>query len=303
MMGLMELAQIERLALHRRKLGLLLRIEHADRLGQLFLPEVMQLVKSFAILTAGLAVLTAFMSQFAELLGEFVPHGGELLLLLARQTQLADDVGILKGVRAGHLDRDFMEPRLLWSVEDFRQLRLKLRVDVLGNLGELRAHLAGAILSGPALAVFAGRIVIPTCGPTGRLHLLLPFRANFGQQVMHLVRLIRSKGEFLLHGFVSKQSQRRHAVRHARMPGVTMMLLGHCGRDRHRGNHKRSGGDTTNDIFSNHDNLLKIYLEPAAPADRLNDRSSTQSDTGPSRRGIFIRQNPSASERASIKSS
>jgi hypothetical protein len=82
-----------------------------------------------------------------------------------------------------------------------------------------------------------------------------------------------------------------------------MVLLSHSGTDRHRRDHKRSGGDLANNISSNHDSLLKIYLEPAAPADQLNNRSSTQSDTGPSRRGICIPQNFSATRRPSIKSS
>jgi hypothetical protein len=82
-----------------------------------------------------------------------------------------------------------------------------------------------------------------------------------------------------------------------------MVLLSHSGTDGHRRDHKRSGGDMTNDISSNHDSLLKIYLEPAAPADQLNNRSSTQSDIGPSRRGICIRPNSSVTKRRSIKSS
>ncbi len=82
-----------------------------------------------------------------------------------------------------------------------------------------------------------------------------------------------------------------------------MVLLSHSRTDRHRRDHKRSGGDLANNISSNHDSLLKIYLEPAAPADRLYNRSSTQSDTGPSRRGICIPQNSSATRRPSIKSS
>ena len=57
MMGLMELGQIERFAFHRGKPGLLLRIEHADRLGQFLLAQFVHFGEPFAVVPAALAVL------------------------------------------------------------------------------------------------------------------------------------------------------------------------------------------------------------------------------------------------------
>ena len=46
---------------------------------------------------------------------------------------------------------------------------------------------------------------------------------------------------------------------------MVMTFLSHCGRDRHRRDDKRRGGDPTNPISSNHDSLLEIYLNRPQP--------------------------------------
>ena len=57
--------------------------------------------------------MTAFLSHLAELRCKLVTHGSQLLLLLLRQTEPADNVRILERVRARHLGGDFMQSGLL----------------------------------------------------------------------------------------------------------------------------------------------------------------------------------------------
>ncbi len=158
-------------------------------------------------------------TEFGKLLRKFPLHGHQVLLLVRRQTELADDFRILEGMRAGRLDGNLMQAGLLCGIQNARQLAAKLFVHVSRNLGKLRPRL-GKVL----MAIFA-RLAALAAAAAGRLHLPRPLFVDLGEQILHFIGLLRTESQLLLDGLVMQHAERVDPVGHPpRVPAMTVPL-------------------------------------------------------------------------------
>ena len=163
--------------------------------------------------------LAPLRTEFGKFLRKFPLNGRQVLLLVRRQTELAGDFRILKGMRAGRLDGDLVQTGLLRGIQNARQLAAKLFVHVSRNLGKLRPRL-GKVL----MAIFA-RLASLAAAAAGRLHLPRPFFVDLGEQFVHFIGLLGTESQLLLDGLVMQHAERVDAVGHPpRVPAMAVPL-------------------------------------------------------------------------------